>query len=69
MLTSVVDVTTVLGSLSLFCTAVGAGLWWLWSRAKERAAEAEAVQKQLEQLKLDLAAVEARLEEIWARLS
>lgn len=37
MLTSAVDVTTVLGSLALFGTAVAGGLWWLWQRAKKAA--------------------------------
>lgn len=43
----VVEMTTVLGNLSLFGTAVGAGLWWFWRRAKK----AGSAERRLDHLK------------------
>jgi len=62
--TSIVDVTAVLASLSVLATAVGAGLWWLWRRAKDAAK----TEDRIVHLEKALAAASAQLEEMRARL-
>jgi hypothetical protein len=62
--TSIVDVTTVLASLSVLGAAVGTGLWWLWRRAKDAAK----TENRIARLEEALAAAAVQLEQVRAWL-
>jgi hypothetical protein len=61
---SIVNVTASLASLSVFGTAVAAGLWWLWRRAKDAAK----IENRIVQLEEAQAAAILQLEKIRAVL-